>query len=1460
MERRPRIRKRDRISNKARQLAGHVRSWFFNSLTEASNNNNNDASMFEELGFQNDSLEFAINSLLNSQSSTLCFLGDWSDPSFFRVLNEKMLAPSLSWKSGGSDVASDDWVIMATTDTVWEEGAIDRCVLMPQSWMDVSQNDDDQVIPMAGLDSLATTLSLRFRKDFVPTVIFSFPTEGQLRSALWSYALTLRSQVVPDNQEQRFAGMRDFWARVYEGTHFTVQLCSSEDDIAIPVRLLSYLGKTIAFKGLGLDTVHDMAFVKTNLLQVVQDVGFLATKCVLKLPSSKLESVEVIICDFSSSCNQYRKMRGSAALSSATMVVAVSQLVTASLAAMFARAKDFLGRLRLPAGQNPLTVISENDKAFFEQLSVLIGRPAGDVDVVSEQSDWPTRVLERFGNIRIARVSNKLQQIHKAWATMHVRMGESSSLVSKKAAELSDICSSQVVKPWKKNLFNCFKVVEERLGTLQMACYKEALLRWPIFQQQTVCKNLVRNAQPLCDLCCSLLIQNGPTLLDVSGVSSASQVMDRILQLCQEFFTFKFLSKNVNQLGEQVVQRMQVFSNVKMRSLSMKRDSLLADLETKRARLVADACKASVEEQIRLLHLNSFESEQQCVNGIHESLWEICSTAASSVRDSLAAFVISVIQQMSAVELDVSACAGALGNEEDAQMGGTMNDFVLQNVATIPLDSSSASVFSCQLVLSSEPSPAFLDRCRQLRLKCVAVGNGSQFEVISRQIYGSDEMSLLVRVLVASEVISGASGYQQMYRSVHGEILSVHPYVYGIATGGAGDAVALQAASNCFEAEFWVLSSQHPSIIVARPASGVVRRRCLMAHVGGNIFYALDKDSDNGMDDEDDDELQMKRRRPAHSESLVSFPKSPQVLPLKQLCLRVVLANPPAENVIIPSDVFDLLLVKMLRYCQVKTHILRPFLGPSILNFDLSHSHQVNDSVMQLIAESCPNLRKMCIQECALVTSVGLTALSGSRYLQELNISGCGRITDAGLSHVARGCPELRVLLANQMLDIRDGGIQNLLLSCQALERLELVRCRNLTPDAFRFLSQPCPLKHVDLTGCLISSDASLELLCRSARLERLLIGGNMTNDISDKCLQSLAFYCSDTLIELRISSAACISSAGVVDVMNKCSNLKILSVLQCPLVTHFPPQHGSPLQLDYVALTGELVTNSDALCCISPSTRYAEIAGSSLLTDQCLTPLAGPCLMHLDVSHTSVSDFGGKLIFESCPNLKAFCAAFTSITDAFLPDCSRIPPVDVLDLSGCDLTDRCGVQRVTTVRTLRLRECAGLTDGGIDVIVRSLPLITTLDLSFCALLGDGAVSSIGEHLLSIECLRMNFCPRISFAALVPFLDRMHLLSELHVCGVNLTGHIAPFTNASVRSLSIGWSVLDDRRLLELAKSFTYLSQLDLSWCNLITADALKGMCALNKNLFRLKLNGIKEVDALCANFLTRVCGMLVYM
>ena len=75
----------------------------------------------------------------------------------------------------------------------------------------------------------------------------------------------------------------------------------------------------------------------------------------------------------------------------------------------------------------------------------------------------------------------------------------------------------------------------------------------------------------------------------------------------------------------------------------------------------------------------------------------------------------------------------------------------------------------------------------------------------------------------------------------------------------------------------------------------------------------------------------------------------------------------------------------------------------------------------------------------ALKTVMRLLARNSVKHSpQSMTLNGCSRLTDRGLAIIARTCPQLRRLEIQNCVNVTNGGLMDLVSKCQLVDHLDV--------------------------------------------------------------------------------------------------------------------------------------------------------------------------------------------------------------------------------------------------------------------------------------------------------------------------------------------------------------------------------------------------------------------------------------
>nr|XP_033794766.1 F-box/LRR-repeat protein 4 isoform X2 [Geotrypetes seraphini] len=198
--------------------------------------------------------------------------------------------------------------------------------------------------------------------------------------------------------------------------------------------------------------------------------------------------------------------------------------------------------------------------------------------------------------------------------------------------------------------------------------------------------------------------------------------------------------------------------------------------------------------------------------------------------------------------------------------------------------------------------------------------------------------------------------------------------------------------------------------------------------------------------------------------------------------------------------------------------------GAELLRLELACGHFLNETCLEVIAETCPNL-------------------------QELNLSSCDKLPPQAFSHIAKICGLKHLILYRTKVEIEDYDLIASMMGakCKKLRSLDLWRCKNITENGIAALVSGCQnLEELDLGWCptLQSSTGCFAKLARSlANLRKLFLTANRS--VCDADIEELAANCS-RLQYLDILGTRMVSPESLRKLLQSCKELALLDVSFC--------------------------------------------------------------------------------------------------------------------------------------------------------------------------------------------------------------------------------------------------------------------------------------------------------------------------
>lgn len=129
-------------------------------------------------------------------------------------------------------------------------------------------------------------------------------------------------------------------------------------------------------------------------------------------------------------------------------------------------------------------------------------------------------------------------------------------------------------------------------------------------------------------------------------------------------------------------------------------------------------------------------------------------------------------------------------------------------------------------------------------------------------------------------------------------------------------------------------------------------------------------------------------------------------------------------------------------------------------------------------------LQQLDISGCNRITDVSLRFAFSFKELINLNLSKCQQITYEGIEHLVKNCPSIEYFNLTDCYNLKDEAVTEIVKRLRRLIQLELRGCNQLTDQALEAIKSHCDkLKFLDVQGC---RNISPELACAIGTLPTL--------------------------------------------------------------------------------------------------------------------------------------------------------------------------------------------------------------------------------------------------------------------------------------------------------------------------------------------------------------------------------------
>ncbi|XP_027297567.2 F-box/LRR-repeat protein 4 isoform X1 [Cricetulus griseus] len=222
--------------------------------------------------------------------------------------------------------------------------------------------------------------------------------------------------------------------------------------------------------------------------------------------------------------------------------------------------------------------------------------------------------------------------------------------------------------------------------------------------------------------------------------------------------------------------------------------------------------------------------------------------------------------------------------------------------------------------------------------------------------------------------------------------------------------------------------------------------------------------------------------------------------------------------------------------------------GSELVRLELSCSHFLNETCLEVISEMCPNLQDLNLSSCDKLPPQAFGHIAKLCSLRRLILYRT-KVEQTALLSILNFCAELRHLSLGSCVMIEDYDVIASMIGakCKNLRTLDLWRCKNITENGIAEKASGCVLlEELDLGWCptLQSSTGCFTRLARQLpNLQKLFLTANRS--VCDTDIEELASNCT-RLQQLDILGTRMVSPASLRKLLESCKDLSLLDVSFC--------------------------------------------------------------------------------------------------------------------------------------------------------------------------------------------------------------------------------------------------------------------------------------------------------------------------
>lgn len=457
--------------------------------------------------------------------------------------------------------------------------------------------------------------------------------------------------------------------------------------------------------------------------------------------------------------------------------------------------------------------------------------------------------------------------------------------------------------------------------------------------------------------------------------------------------------------------------------------------------------------------------------------------------------------------------------------------------------------------------------------------------------------------------------------------------------------------------------------------------------------------------------------------------------------------------------------------------------------------------------------------------AVGTSSRGGLGKLSIRGSNSVRRVTNLGLSAIARGCPFLKALSLWNVTSVGDEGLLEIAKGCPLLEKLDLCQCPSISNQGLIAIAKSCP----NLTALNIES----------------------CSKIGNEGLQAVGRYCSK-LHSVSIRDCPLVGDHGVSSLLSSASAVLTKVKLQALNITDF--------SLAVIGHYGKAITNLNLSGLQNVSEKGFWVMGNAQGLQKLISLVITSCRGTTDVSLEAIG--------RACTNLKQMCLRKCCfVSDSGLVALAKVAgSLESLQLEECNRVTHAGIIGAlsncgTKLKSLTLVKCMGIKDIASEAPMLSpCTSLRSLSIRNCPGVGSVSLAMVGKLCPRLHHVDLSGLYGITDAGILPLLESCEEgLVNVNFSGcLNLTDEVvlslARLHGGTVEVLNLeGCRKITDASLAAIADNCLLLNDLDLSNCAITDSGISVLSCAKQINLLVLSLSGCSEVSNKSLPFLKKL-------